>query len=216
MRCLSIIVSISFFFISFTQFGFTQNLKSLQAELVGKQLTAHLNMPASVAGIDLHPEKEKPLDLESYTNRINQHDVSIQAGEGTAITKVELEENTIVIYLGAGGYEAITESNTILKNPNIEKSTQQIELEEALAQETVPSEIARIKKELSKLKRNKSLAQGNNSAKAAEQKMIQSEKEKVKARNSGSRIHIIFKDINHAELSVNAIEKILSTYFTFH
>lgn len=216
MRCLSNIISISFFLLSYAQVGITQDVKNLQAELIGKQLTAQLNMPATAEGIDLHPNREELLDLESYTDRINQYDVSIQAGESAAVTKVELEENTIVIYLGLGGYEASTESSSHLKKPNEGKSTKQIELEEALSQETDPSKVAQMKRELIKLKRNRSLAQGNKLTMAAEQKMIQSEQEKVKARNSGSRIYIKYEDINQVELTISSIEKIISAYFRFH
>lgn len=173
-------------------------------------------MPASNAGIDLIANSEVPLNQKLHNNRIIEYGVSLFKGDTISITKVEQKENSLIIYLGAGGYNHNEHLHSTEKKQIIKVSEKENSLKKQIAEETDQSKLAKLNRDLNKLNRIRSIKQGQLDSKAAESKIIKAEKEYIEIKDSGSRIYINFQNnMEQKDFGLDAIEKILSNYVSF-
>lgn len=195
------------------QIGTSQDLNSIQKELEDQVISLKIDMPASDVGIDLLANSEVPLDEKVYTSRIREYGVSVFKGDTITITKVEQKNQSIIIYLGIGGYHHNEHLMPTDVKPILEISEKEHSLKKEITEEIDKSKLAKLNRDLNKLKRLRRFEQERINTSAAESKKIRAEKEYIKIKESGSRIYINFQTkIEQSDFDLNKIKHILSNY----
>lgn len=216
MRYLFSIISTSLCLSLFCQTGISQDLNSIKKELEGRFVLLKIDMPASNHGIDLNANSEVPLNQKVYNERITEYGISISTGDTTAITKIDHNKNSIIIYLGAGGYDHNEHLSTTKPKQIVKVSEKEKSLKKLIAEETDQNKLSKLHRDLNKLKRARKIKQGKIDSKAAESKILEAEKQYIETIKSGSRIYINFPNkVEQSNIDLNTINKILSNYLVY-
>jgi len=202
---------------SLCPYGSSQDLETIQEKLEDTEVVLKIDMPASILGIDLNLNTNAPLDQIIYKQRISDFGVSIFKGDKVLLTQVvQQDSSSIIIYLGDGGYDYTKSVNSTAVKTISTISDQEYKLTQKIADETNKNNLAKLNKDLNKLRRNRRSKQEEINSKAIESNIKQKEKELAKSNTSGSRINIKFvHKISKADLDFNNIENILSPYLIF-
>ena len=77
---------------------------ALRTSFEGKRVTLKIDMPATVAGVDIRPGTARPLDYKVYGDRIKSSGTAIRAGESVIVTLVHVKSDLIEFQLAGGGF----------------------------------------------------------------------------------------------------------------
>ena len=103
-------IALAFFLVSSLQAGASGKAKkTLTQLLMGKEVTALLQLPATKEGIDIEysPDRkrmdERGLDLKNLTKWLKERGVGVESGEVVTITDLKIGGNLVEVHLGGGG-----------------------------------------------------------------------------------------------------------------
>ncbi len=182
----------------------------------GKYVTVKIEMPASKEGINIYPNKSRPLDFDEYSKRIKQYGTALYSGDRVMVTKVKTKKKHIEFQLGGGGYGTWEDESAYVDVPYVEKTEREKNLEKAVKNETDEDAKKALEEKLDDLRRSreseqKSLRLDAEQARVAKQARIQQ-----LALQSGSRFNIRYDvDLSSREITPEAIMAALSNYVDF-
>lgn len=82
----------------------TKNEVLLKQYFEGKRVTLKIDMPATKNGVNVNPERDRPLDFSDYASRLKRFGTAIRAGESAMVTNVKVKGKHIEFHLDGGGY----------------------------------------------------------------------------------------------------------------
>src|SRR5258708_20444879 len=76
-----------------------QSEEGLRQFFEGRSVVVRIDMPASSSGVDVYPERERPLDLGKHASRIRESGVALREGERITLTKAKVNDALIDFHL---------------------------------------------------------------------------------------------------------------------
>jgi hypothetical protein len=94
-------------------------------------VTLKIDMPATKNGVNVYPEREKPLNFGDYGAQLKRYGTAIRTGGSVMVTKVKVTGKHVEFQLGGGGYGTLgDETGTSVYVPTIGKSKREERLED--------------------------------------------------------------------------------------
>jgi hypothetical protein len=81
-----------------------QTENDLKNYFEGKRVEVKIDMPATKDGINIFPERARPLDYSRYASLIKNYGLSVLEGDRIMITKIKVKDKHVEFQLGGGGY----------------------------------------------------------------------------------------------------------------
>lgn len=81
-----------------------QSEQALRDAFEGKTVRVKIDMPATSAGIEIHPQQKPAIDFRRLGHLMKREGTSVHNGEAIIVTKVKARKNYIEFQLGGGGY----------------------------------------------------------------------------------------------------------------
>jgi hypothetical protein len=91
------IVAILFLLTSLALTASAQSEGDLKSYFEGKSVTFRIDMPASIEGVNVYPERGQSLDYNEYNQRLKRHGVSLKRSEVATITQIKVKNNHIEV-----------------------------------------------------------------------------------------------------------------------
>lgn len=83
-----------------------QDEAALKTFFEGKRVMLKMDMPATAAGVDVYPARERPIDFKKYGDRTKSAGVSLREGDTAIVTLIKVKKDLIEFQIGGGGYDA--------------------------------------------------------------------------------------------------------------
>jgi len=125
---------------------------ALEKALLGREVRARVDMPATAAGIDLHVQREPEIDSALLASRIAEYGVAIRKGQGALITRIKVNKKNIELHLGGGGYGTLGDDDGLVIATLESPSPRQADLERERSRTTDPKRKKEIDRELNRLR----------------------------------------------------------------
>ena len=149
-----------------------------------------MDMPATHRGVDLHPEREPPVDFSGYSARLREFGIALRDGDRVMVTAVRVKKKNIEFHLGGGGYGVFGDDSGSVYVPTVSKSSREKDLEKQVRDERDPERKRRLQRELDGLRNDRE----------REERYRESEKRELEARkqsqiadkrlDAGSRVNV--------------------------
>lgn len=194
-----------------------QGEAELQKFFEGKFVTMKMDMPATQLGVEVYPQREQPLDLNTYSDRLKSFGAALKRGDSVMITKVKVKDKHIEFQLGGGGYgTARDERPQPVQAEVTPKSQSELDLEERLRRVTNPYEQDRLQRRLDRLRRDRERQDQQNKADAAQATEANEERIAAKRLQAGSRFNLRYEPKLPPEaLTPQSVMDALAEYLTF-
>jgi hypothetical protein len=75
----------------------------LRSALVGRQVMAKVDLPATRKGLDYYPERSTTFDNAKHQKRIRQSGIGVLAGDVVTVSKINVKGKYVEFHLGEGG-----------------------------------------------------------------------------------------------------------------
>ncbi len=191
-------------------------LAQIGTSFEAKMVRVKIDMPASQQGVDLFPDREQPLELDSYQKRLRQFGIALHAGDTVMVTKVKVKEKAIEFHLGGGGYGTFWDEKATNSASTGYKSAQERSLESRIRNEKDPS----LRRSLeSALRSERSSRQRRDARERAQGEIVKEAKEQriaAKRLDGGSRFNIRFEGAVPPEaVTAEMIRNALTKYVQF-
>ena len=128
-----------------------QTVDALKQFFEGKMVRVKIDMPATHEGIDVFPRKPTPVKWNEVSKRINRHGVSIKKGSESRVTFIKRSDKRIEFHLDGGGLKG----GEPRRPAPLQKSLDETNLEQKLANETDRQEHFRLQRELDSMRRSR-------------------------------------------------------------
>jgi len=175
-----------------------------------------IDMPATHEGIDLHPERDQPLDRNSYQRRTKQFGIAIHSGQSILLTKVKVKDKVIEFHLGGGGYGTFWDEKETVSASSAYKSSRERSLESQLRSQKDPSRRRSIESSLRSERQMRERKNDRARADAVVATEIRKERVGAKRLDGGSRINIKFETEAAAQSATpDFVQKLLASYVSF-
>lgn len=181
----------------------------------GKAVRAKIDLPATHEGVDLHMERERPLDADSYERRLRQYGVAVPAGQTIVLTKVKVKDKSIELHLGEGGYGTFWDERET-PSVSVNKSSRERSLESQLRSEKDSSRRRSIESNLryERLQRERKEERERDPNSAAN--VARKQRVTAKRLAGGSRLNLKFESEEAAKTaSPEQIQLLLAKYLDF-
>lgn len=109
---------------------------SLQRVFAGKQVILRIDMPGTHNGVDLHMDRDEPMDWKQYSQRIKNFGVSIPKGRASLITSIVVKKDLIEMQLDGGGFGTFGDDTSTTVSTYVPKSRYESDLERDIRRET--------------------------------------------------------------------------------
>ena len=194
-----------------------QSESHLKQFFEGRHVILKIDMPATKDGVNVYPERSRPLNYSEYAAKIRHFGTAIRAGERIMVTKVKVKGKHIEFQLGGGGYGTMgDETVAAVYVPRTEKSKREKRLEEAIKNETDPQKKRQLKDELNDLRRERQREDQRNQAIAAELEELKRQRIEQKALQAGSRFNIHYERVVSSDaLTPEGVMRALGQYADF-
>ena len=182
----------------------------------GRSVVVRIDMPANSSGVDVYPERERPLDLGKHASRIRESGVAVREGERITVTKVKVKDDLIEFQLGAGGFNAFRNGAGSVSVPSVVKSSREKDLEREVKREDDPDRRRRMQRELDELREDREREEARNRAVAEAANELRREKDRQRALAMGSRFNVRFeKRVPPEALTPDGLMRALADYVDF-
>jgi hypothetical protein len=193
-----------------------QDEEALKRYFEGRRVVVRIDMPATSDGVDVYPERERPLDWDKLGSRIRGAGVAVREGDRLTVTKVKVKDDLIEFQLGGGGFNAFHDSSSSVSIPRAPKTSREHELEREIKHETDSYRRRSMQRELDDLRHERERA--DDQARAVEQVANEErrERDRQRALDMGSRFNIRYEDHVPARvLMPEGLMHALSAYVEF-
>lgn len=203
--------------LTFATFASAQTENDLKNYFEGKRVEVKIDMPATKDGINVYPERQRPLDFSRYSQSLKTYGTSLLEGDRIMITKIKVKDKHIEFQLGGGGYGTLgDETGSSVYVPTANKSRREKDLERDLKDETDERRRRRLREELDYLRRERRREDNQNRAEVAVAEEIAKARIQEKRLQGGSRFNIRFeRKITDDDLTPQVIMDALSEYLYF-
>lgn len=215
LKAYALIVSCFIYFYSF-QLSYSQTEKDLRNFFEGKMVVVKIDMPASSAGVDVHPQKSQPIKYSDYGERLKKYGTSLYPGDRVMVTKIKLKKKHIEFQLGGGGYGTFWDESDYVGTHYVEKSKREKNLEAAIKNETDSEEKKTMQEELDDLKQEREKEQERLRMEAEQTKAAKQDMIRQKALQAGSRFNIRYgRNLSAQEKTPESVMAALAEYVEF-
>jgi hypothetical protein len=194
-----------------------QNPDALSPFFEGKQVVVKIDMPGTQKGVEIYPDRPRPLDAKSYGDRMKDFGVSLRQGDTTMVTKVKVNKDNVEFQLGGGGYgTARDNTDTAVHFTPAAKSDREKELENQLNNETDPDRRRSLQRELDYVRSDRERKDAYNRARAEDDAAMRTQQLAMKRQQGGSRfnIHVDARKMGDS-LTPQVVEAALAQYAAF-
>ncbi len=122
----------------------------LRRAFQGRQVYVKLDMPGTHNGVDLHLDRDEPLDWRQYSQRLKNFGVSIPKGRPATVTGIVVKKDLIEFQLDGGGYGTFGDDTSTTVPTYVPKSQYEYDLERDIKRETDPNRRRRLEADLSR------------------------------------------------------------------
>jgi hypothetical protein len=193
-----------------------QSEESLRQFFEGRSVVVRIDMPANSSGVDVYPERERPLDLGKHASRIRESGVAVREGERITVTKVKVKDDLIEFQLGTGGFNAFRNGSGSVSTPSVAKSSREKDLESETKREDDPERRRRMQRELDELREGREREEARNRAVAEAANELRRERDRERALAMGSRFNVRFeKGVPPQALTPEGLMRALANYVDF-
>ncbi|HXB57475.1 MAG TPA: hypothetical protein VN461_22125 [Vicinamibacteria bacterium] len=193
-----------------------QSEESLRQFFEGRSVVVRIDMPASSSGVDVYPERERPLDMGKHASRIRESGVAVREGERITVTKVKVKDDLIEFQLGEGGFNTFRNGSGSVSVPSVAKSNREKDLEREIKREDDPDRKRRMQRELDDLREDREREEARNRAVAEAANEVRREKDRERALAMGSRFNVRFeKRVPPQALTPDGLMRALANYVDF-
>jgi hypothetical protein len=77
---------------------------ALKEAFEGLRVAPRIDLPGTASGVNVYPQRARPVDYERLGKDLKKFGVAIAAGESKTVTKVRLKKDLIEFQLAGGGY----------------------------------------------------------------------------------------------------------------
>lgn len=112
------------------------NEAELRRAFMGKQMLLRIDMPGTQNGVDLHLDRDEPMDWKQYSQRIKNFGVSIPKGRAAMVTSLVVKKDMIEIQLDGGGFGTFGDDTSTTVSTYVPKSSRETRLERERNRET--------------------------------------------------------------------------------
>jgi len=124
------------------------NEAELRRAFMGKEMLLRIDMPGTQNGVDLHLDRDEPMDWKQYSQRIKNFGVSIPKGRAAMVTSLVVKKDMIEIQLDGGGFGTFGDDTNTSVSTYVPKSSRETNLERARNRETDPGRRRRLDSDL--------------------------------------------------------------------
>jgi hypothetical protein len=182
----------------------------------GKQVTLKIDMPGSQQGIDIYPQKEKPLDAKVYGKRLKRFPVSIRSGDTVVVTTVKVKDKLIEFQLAGGGFGTFgDDSDTSVKFTPEDKSNREKDLEREIRNTDDRDQKKRLQRQLDSVVHRRERDDSRNRAIAQQSASVKQQQVNDDRARGGSRFNLKYDPKVPANLSPQDVIAALAPYVTF-
>jgi hypothetical protein len=182
----------------------------------GKQVTLKIDMPGSQQGIDIYPQKEKPLDAKVYGKRLKQFPVSIRSGDTVVVTTVKVKDKLIEFQLAGGGFGTFgDDTDTSMKFTPEDKSNREKDLEREIRNTDDRDQKKRLQRQLDSVVHQRERDDSRNRANAQHSASIKQQQVNDDRARGGSRFNLKYDPKVPANISPQDVMAALAPYVTF-
>lgn len=205
------------FILMFGAFALAQTENDLKNYFEGKRVEVKIDMPASKDGVNVYPERERPIDFSRYSQALKTYGTSVMEGDRIMITKIKVKDKHIEFHLGGGGYGTFAdETSSSVYIPSVSKSRRELDLERNIKNETDERRRRRMREELDYLRREREREDRENRAEAAVAEEIAKARIQEKRLQGGSRFNVRFeRKLTAEDLTPEAVMNALADYLYF-
>ena len=139
----------------------------LRRFFLGKQVTMKIDMPASQKGIDLHFDKDEPMNWSQYSDRLKQYGVALRQGEQVTVTNIVAKKDTIELQLNGGGFGTFRDNSaTAETSSSVPVTRTEARLEKEVKNEKDPERRKKLERRLDHEKSSRESEQASRDAEA--------------------------------------------------
>ena len=201
---------------AFSAFASAQSENDLKNYFEGKRVEVKIDMPATKDGINVYPERQRPIDFSRYSQSLKTYGTSLLEGDRIMITKIKVKDKHIEFQLGGGGYGTLGDETGSVSIPTTSKSHRERNLERELKDETDDRRRRRIREELDYLRDERQRKDNANRAEATVAEEVAKARVQEKRLQGGSRFNIRFeRKVTDDDLTPQVIMDALSEYLYF-
>lgn len=125
------------------------NELELRRAFVGKQVILRIDMPGTQNGVDLHLDRDEPMDWKQYSQRLKNFGVSIPKGRASLVTSLVVKKDLIEIQFDGGGFGTFGDDTSTAISTSVSKSSHEKSLERDIRDEKDPARRRRLESALS-------------------------------------------------------------------
>jgi len=166
------------------------NEAELRRAFVGKQVIPRIDMPGTHNGVDLHLDRDDPMDWKQYSQRLKNFGVSIPKGRASMVTSLVVKKDLIEIQLDGGGFGTFGDDTGTSVSTYVPKSRYENDLERDLRNEKNPARRRRLESSLSSERSRRYREESRLRAAAETANAIKRQEVMEKRLRSGSRFNI--------------------------
>ena len=166
------------------------NELELRRAFVGKQVILRIDMPGTHTGVDLHLDRDEPMDWKQYSQRLKNFGVSIPKGRASMVTSLVVKKDLIEIQLDGGGFGTFGDDTNTSFSTNVSKSRHETDLERDIRRETDPGRRRRLESALSSERSRRYREESRLRAMAETANAIKRQEVMEKRMRSGSRFNL--------------------------
>ncbi len=195
-----------------------QNEGVLRRFFEGKEVKVLLEMPGDTSGIDIHPERESPVDFRRVGDSIRRYGVAIKKGDSVMVTKVHVKKKLIEFQFEGGGFGSFSDymNETAVPGTYVGKSEREKSLEIEKAAAMTNEQRDKIQHEIDREKSDRRRESARLQMEASQAKIMRDAQEKEQRLRSGSRFTIRYKHgVPPDALTPQGLMKVLAKYVEF-
>lgn len=205
MRCLTLLVMLPLS-------GWAQLGESFET----RKVVVQIDMPASQTGVDIYPQRNPPLDLNQYRERIKSFGIALHAGDTVMVTRVRVKDKSIEFQLGGGGYGTFWDESGSVSASSVPKSYREKDLESRLRSAANAEDRRRIERDLDSERRERERRESRERAIASQATEVRQQRIANKRLDGGSRFNIRFENaMPPEEVTPEMIRRALEQYVSF-
>lgn len=203
--------------LTITSLSATQDERTLKREFEGSSVRVRMDMPGAEDGVDVYPERSRPIDYSQYAQRLKTYGVALRSGESVIVTKVKVKDDLIEFQLGGGGFGTSgDDTRTEVTVPSVPKSKREKDLEKQVKAETDRDKRRKLQDELDDLRDEREREDRRNQASVAGASEQRRESVRRQRADGGSRFNLRFRDgVPASAVFPDAIRQALGKYLDF-